>query len=56
PDPVGRAVLAALGGEPASPEQLAARTRLDPETVALALTTLTRTGWITMHQGVVWPT
>jgi len=55
PDPVGRAVLAALGGEPASPEQLAARTRLDPETVALALTTLTRTGWITMHQGVVWP-
>jgi DNA processing protein len=55
PDPTGRAVLAALAGEPATPEQIAARTRLDPDTVALALTTLTRTGWTTLERGVVWP-
>lgn len=55
PDRQGRAVLAALGGEPGSPEQLAARTGLAPEVVALAVAGLERTGWVTWSQGLVWP-
>lgn len=55
PDAHGRAILAALGGEPGSPEQLAARTGLGPEAVALAVAVLERTGWATWNQGLVWP-
>jgi DNA processing protein len=55
PEPAGRALLDALGGEPASPEQLAARTALAPEVVALAVARLERTGWVTWSQGLVWP-
>lgn len=55
PDGRGRAVLDALGGEPASPEQLAARTGLPPEVVALTVAVLERTGWVTWAQGHVWP-
>ena len=55
PDARGRAVLDALGGEPGSPEQLAARTGLGPEAVALAVAGLERTGWVTWSQGLVWP-
>lgn len=55
PDTRGRAVLHALGGEPAAPEQLAARTGFEPEVVALAVATLERTGWVTWQQGLVWP-
>jgi len=55
PDRTGRAVLDALGGEPAAPEQLAARTGLAPEVVALAVATLERTGWVSWSQGLVWP-
>jgi len=54
PDAQGRAVLTALGGEPASPEQLAARTGFAPEVVALAVARLERTGWVTWAQGLVW--
>ena len=54
PDAQGRAVLAALGGEPASPEQLAARTGFAPEVVALAVARLERTGWVSWAQGLVW--
>jgi DNA processing protein len=54
-DATGRAVLAALGGEPASPEELAHRTRLDPEAVALAVAGLVRTGRVLWARGLVWP-
>ena len=55
PDAHGRALLAALAGEPASPEQLAARTALGPEAVALAVVALERAGWVTWSKGLVWP-
>lgn len=55
PDATGRALLAALAGEPASPEQLAARTALAPEAVALAVAALERAGWVSWSKGLVWP-
>jgi DNA processing protein len=55
PDTAGRAVLAALGGEPASPEQLAGRTALEPHEVALAVAALERAGWVNWKEGYVWP-
>ncbi|MFM8304182.1 MAG: DNA-processing protein DprA [Actinomycetota bacterium] len=55
PDEAGHRLLGALGGEPASPEQLAARTGLAPEVVALSVAALERTGWVTWSQGLVWP-
>ena len=55
PDGDGRRVLDALGGEPASPEQLAARTGLGPEAMALTVAVLERTGWVIWSQGLVWP-
>jgi len=55
PEGDGRRVLDALGGEPASPEQLASRTGLGPEVVALTVAVLERTGWVTWSQGLVWP-
>lgn len=51
----GRAVLAALGGDAAAPEQLAARTGLTPDELALAVGALERAGWISWAQGLVWP-
>lgn len=55
PDANGRAVLDALAGEPANAEQLAARTSLAPDAVALAVVALERAGWVTWSQGLVWP-
>jgi DNA processing protein len=55
PDGDDTTVLRALGGEPATPEQIAARTHLDPARVAAALATLQRTGWVSLDRGVVWP-
>ena len=55
PPPDGRRVLDALAGEPASPEQLAARTGLAPEGVAMAVVTLERSGWVRRERGWVWP-
>jgi DNA processing protein len=55
PDAAGRAVLDALGGEPASPEELACRTALPPHEVALAVAALERAGWVNWKQGYVWP-
>jgi DNA processing protein len=54
-EPDGHAILTALGGEPASPEQLAARTGLAPHHVALAVALLERTDWVSWSQGMVWP-
>jgi DNA processing protein len=56
PGPEGRRVLDALAGETASPEQLASRTGLAPEGVAMAVVALERSGWVRRERGWVWPT
>jgi DNA processing protein len=55
PDRHGRAVLTALGGEPAAPDDLLARTGLAPEELALAVRALERDGWVHWSSGLVWP-
>ena len=55
PGPDGARVLRALAGEPATPDQLASRTRLDPGALALVVTDLARTGWVLRQDGLVWP-
>ena len=55
PSPDGLLVVRALGGEPASPDQLAQRTDLSIERVALAITELERTGWVERSRGWIWP-
>jgi len=47
----GAAVLAALGWEPASLEQLVARTRLGPAKTSIAVARLERDGWVTSRSG-----
>jgi DNA processing protein len=51
----GSALLRALGGEAASPDQLAARTGLAPERIAVAIVALERAGWVERAGGCVWP-
>jgi len=51
---VGR-VLAACGGEPATVDQLASRTGLAPDAVAVAIRALERDGWIERARGLCWP-
>jgi DNA processing protein len=55
PGPDGAALLRALGGEAATPDQLASRAALTPENVAVALFELERAGWIERAQGAIWP-
>jgi DNA processing protein len=55
PTPKARALLDALGGEPANPDQLASRSALSPQEVAVALAELERSGWTERAQGVIWP-
>src|SRR6185436_9188082 len=55
PGPDGAAILRALGGEAATPDQLASRAGLGPEQVAVALFELERTGWVERAQGAIWP-
>ena len=55
PSPKARALLDALGGEPANPDQLASRSRLSPQEVAVALAELERAGWTERAQGAIWP-
>lgn len=50
------AVLKALAGEAAHPDQLATRTGLDPGQVALAVEELVTLGRATRDRGFVWPT
>ncbi|MEW6473011.1 MAG: DNA-protecting protein DprA [Actinomycetota bacterium] len=50
------AVLKALAGEAAHPDQLASRTGLDPGQVALAVEELVALGRATRDRGFVWPT
>jgi DNA processing protein len=49
------AVLQALGGEPATTDQLASRTGLGPGRVAVAVAWLSREGWVEVARGLVWP-
>ena len=56
--PVGAgaaSVHRALGGEPATPDQLASRTGLSPPQVTVALAELERCHWVTRERGMVWP-
>jgi DNA processing protein len=48
-------VLAACGGEPATFDQLASRTRLSADHVAVAVRELERSGWMERAQGLCWP-
>jgi len=48
-------VLAACGGEPATLDQLASRTDLPPDLVAVAVRELERQGWMERAQGLCWP-
>ncbi len=54
PSANGAAVLEALGGEAAHPDQLASRTGLDPGRVALAVEELVALGRATRDRGFVW--
>jgi predicted Rossmann fold nucleotide-binding protein DprA/Smf involved in DNA uptake len=49
------AILKALAGEAAHPDQLASRTGLDPGQVALAVEELVALGRATRDRGFVWP-
>ena len=51
-----QAILKALGGEAAHPDQVASRTGLDPGQVALAVEELVAVGLATRDRGFVWPT
>jgi DNA processing protein len=50
-----RAVLKALAGDSAHPDQLATRTGLDPGQVALAVEELVALGLATRDRGFIWP-
>ncbi|HEX6310450.1 MAG TPA: DNA-processing protein DprA [Acidimicrobiia bacterium] len=49
------ALLEACGGEPATADQLASRTGLAPDRVALAVRDLERAGWMARDRGYCWP-
>lgn len=49
------AVLSALAGEPATADQLASRTGLSPQAVAVAVGELDRAGLVARSRGMVWP-
>jgi DNA processing protein len=55
PGPDGAALLRALGGDAATPDQLASRAGLAPERLAVALFELERAGWVDRAQGAIWP-
>jgi DNA processing protein len=56
PSTEAAAVLKALAGEAAHPDQLASRAGLDPGQVALAVEELVALGQATRDRGFVWPT
>jgi DNA processing protein len=55
PSPDAAAVLRALGGECATPDQLASRAQLDVARTAVAIAELHRNGWVDRAQGAIWP-
>ena len=56
PSAAAQAILKALAGEAAHPDQLVARSGLDPGQVALAVEELVALGRATRDRGFVWPT
>jgi predicted Rossmann fold nucleotide-binding protein DprA/Smf involved in DNA uptake len=48
-------VLRALGGDCATPDQLASRAQLDVARTAVAIAELHRNGWVDRAQGAIWP-
>jgi len=54
PSPDADAVLRALGGDCATPDQLASRARLDAGRTAVAIAELHRHGWVERAQGAIW--
>jgi DNA processing protein len=55
PGPDGAALLAALGGECATADELSGRTGMPTSRVALAVVDLERKGWIERARGAIWP-
>ncbi|MET1001857.1 MAG: DNA-processing protein DprA [Acidimicrobiia bacterium] len=55
PDGNAAAVLHACGGEAATIDQLASRTGLGPDHVAVAVRELERAGWLERARGLCWP-
>jgi DNA processing protein len=55
PSGVAAAVLHACGGEPATFDQLASRTRLSPDQIVGAVRELERAGWMERSKGLCWP-
>jgi DNA processing protein len=55
PSPMGAAVIRALGGEAATPDQLASRTALPIDQIVAAVVELDRAGWVTRERGAIWP-
>lgn len=55
PSPTGATLLRSLAGDAATPDQIASRTGLAPDTVALTIVELERSGWVTRDRGAVWP-
>lgn len=51
----GALVHRALGGEPATTDQLTSRTGLSAAQVCVAIATLERDGWVERSRGMVWP-
>jgi DNA processing protein len=51
-----RSILRALGGEPATADEIASRTGLGPGPIAMTIATLARSGLVTRAHGLVWPT
>jgi DNA processing protein len=54
--PAERAVLHALGGEPATVDDLTSRTGLAPGPIAVAVAGLVRSGQVQRRHGLLWPT
>jgi len=55
PGPDAAALLRALGGECATPDQLASRTGLTAARIAVSVVELERAGWIERARGAIWP-
>jgi DNA processing protein len=54
--PAERAVMRALGGEPATVDELTSRAGLDPGPIAVAVSGLVRSGLVRRAHGLLWPT
>ena len=55
PGDLGQAILRACGGEPATFDQLASRTGLRPDQIAVGVRELQQLGWMDRVKGLCWP-